>query len=157
MTELNNQLDLSINALENLNIRDAIFSEYDLECLKLITLNKLFDNSRFFCENADLDVKNADLDVKNDDLDVKNNDLDVKNDDLDYEINTETINTETINTQNYIPIYQVYLNRYEQDQLEYMKNDTSFCFSDYSDWYFNVVEDRREEGRLIVCKKYKTK
>jgi hypothetical protein len=143
MTELNNQLYLSINALENLNIRDAIFSEYDLECLKLITLNKLFDNSRFFCENADLDVKNDDLDVKNDDL--------------DYEINTETINTETINTQNYIPIYQVYLNRYEQDQLEYMKNDTSFCFSDYSDWYFNVVEDRREEGRLIVCKKYKTK
>jgi hypothetical protein len=141
MTELNNQLDLSINALENLNIRDAIFSEYDLECLKLITLNKLFDNSRFFCENDDLDVKN---------------------DDLDYEINTETINTETINTEtinteNYIPIYQVYLNRYEQDQLEYMKNDTSFCFSDYSDWYFNVVEDRREEGRLIVCKKYKTK
>jgi hypothetical protein len=148
MTELNNQLDLSINALENLNIRDAIFSEYDLECLKLITLNKLFDNSRFFCENDDLDVKNDDLDVKNDDLDYEIN---------TETINTETINTETINTENYIPIYQVYLNRYEQDQLEYMKNDTSFCFSDYSDWYFNVVEDRREEGRLIVCKKYKTK
>jgi hypothetical protein len=147
MSNLNNQLELSISSLENLNIQDCQLSDCDIEDLKLMDLNQLLNDSRFFREN-EKNCKNSNLKVENDYL----NDVNYKNDRknaANIPINTEI--------QNYMPIYQVYLNQQEQEQLEYMKNNNTFCISDYLYWYFNIVEERRSEGRLIILKKYKTK
>ena len=129
MSNLNNQLELSISSLENLNIQDSQLSDCDIEDLKLTALNQLLNDSRFFREN--------DANYKNDCKNAANMPIDNK-------------------VHNYMPVYQVYLTEQEQEQLEYMKNNNSFCLLDYMYWYFNVIEEHRSEGRLIVLKKYRT-
>ena len=157
MSNLNNQLELSISSLENLNIQDCQLSDCDIEDLKLTALNQFLNDSRFFRENG-TNYKNRNLNVENDYLNVENDYLNVEKD-ANYKYNCKNAANMPIDkkVQNYIPIYQVYLTKEEQEQLEYIKKNNSFCISDYLDWYFNVIEERRLEGRLIVWKKYRTK
>jgi hypothetical protein len=154
MSSLDSQLEASINSLNNLSIHNYSISEPEIEELKLIALNQLLHDSQFFND----DSYNTDYSDDGDDSDAS---IVIENNPVSYSAYEYSDNKTTAcavsQESNYLPIYQVYLNQQEQEQLEYMKNNNTFCISDYLYWYFNIVEERRFEGRLITSKKYKTK
>lgn len=129
MSELNNQIDQSIYYLENLNIKQ------DKACE--------MENETYEIENEKLIVLNQLLNISR--SYVEDNKL----------YNTDITDTAEDLTKNYIPIYNVLLNRDEENRLNFIKAYANYTA--YLEWYNNIIKDRKQQGTLITCKKYKIK